>query len=304
MVNAARTQLFIWLCILQLLVFHSAAGKEAETPAQHAAASGPTSGMADVKGGKLYYESNGTGAALVLIHGGGFDRRMWDDQFNAFAAHHKVIRYDVRDFGQSPRARGDYTNAADLYELLNALHVSKAAIVGVSLGGRIAIDFALAHPDMVAALIPVATGVSGFQFSDEFLDRAQAVGAAASMQGAARAAQLWLDDPLFSQARKNPNVHHKLLEIAAANGDSWQISPADSRPAALDRLAEIRAPTLVVVGSDDIPDIQQIADIVAAKIPGAKKAVIPQTDHALNLERPDQFNRIVLEFLERTRHDP
>jgi pimeloyl-ACP methyl ester carboxylesterase len=160
---------------------------------------------------------------------------------------------------------------SDLYDLLNALHVRTASIVGLSLGGRIAIDFALAHPDMVVALVPVATGVSGYEFSDDFMDRFSRVAAAASVQGPAQAAQLWLADPLFSVARNNPALHQKLLDIATANGNSWRTGPpADSRPPALDRLSQIHAPTLVIVGSADVPELQHLADTVAGGIPGAR----------------------------------
>jgi len=257
-----------------------------------------TTGLAELPDGKLYYESVGAGPAVVLIHSGGFDRRMWDDQFMAFAHRGQVIRFDARGAGKSPMARAQYLNAEDLYGLLRFLYVRKAALIGVSLGGKIAIDFALAHPDMVTALIPVATGVSGYEFSDEFMDRYRAVASAAHVQGAARAAPLWLDDPLFHVARKDPAVYQKLLRIAEANGESWQNGPlADSRPPALARLAAIHAPTLVIVGSEDINEIRELADVVVRTVPGANKVVMPGADHALNMEQPTEFNRIVLDFL-------
>jgi pimeloyl-ACP methyl ester carboxylesterase len=112
-----------------------------------------TSGIAEVNGTKLYYEVVGEGQPLVLVHAGSFDRRIWDEQFTAFADHYKVIRYDVRGHGKSALPTKPYSDTEDLYRLLQWLHVEKAHLVGLSLGGRIIIDFTLAHPEMVGTLI-------------------------------------------------------------------------------------------------------------------------------------------------------
>src|SRR6266851_3278425 len=116
----------------------------------------PQTGFAELNGTRLYYEVAGEGHPLVLIHGGLVDRRLWDDQFDVFAQHYRVIRYDIRGFGNSDVPAGPYSNYEDLYGLLKFLGVEKAYIMGLSMGGGIDIDFTLAHPEMVAALIPVA----------------------------------------------------------------------------------------------------------------------------------------------------
>jgi 3-oxoadipate enol-lactonase len=120
-----------------------------------------------VQGTQLYYEVTGEGSPLVLVHSGGFDRRLWDEQFFAFADRHTVIRYDVRGHGESPPATKPYSDAADLYSVLQWLHLEKAHVVGLSLGGSIVIDFALAHPQMIDTLILVAPDVKNLAASCE-----------------------------------------------------------------------------------------------------------------------------------------
>jgi len=124
-------------------------------------------GFVNVKGGKLYYEVEGNGAPLVLIHAGFLDSRMWDEQFRIFAKHNKVIRYDVRGFGRSSRPKEEYSDAEDLFSLLNHLKIPKATILGISNGGRIAFDFTSTHPDMVTSLLLVAPGIRGYEGSPE-----------------------------------------------------------------------------------------------------------------------------------------
>ena len=119
-------------------------------------------GFAEIHGTQLYYETLGEGNPLVLIHGGYMDRRMWDDQFHAFAKHYRVIRYDVRGFGKSELPPVPYADRQDLFDLLNYLGVEKTYLLGLSLGGIIAIDFTLEHPTMVDALILVGSPVPGF----------------------------------------------------------------------------------------------------------------------------------------------
>src|SRR3990172_11439146 len=127
-----------------------------------------------VVGGRLYYEIKGTGHPIVLIHAGFLDRRMWDEQFEFFAKDFKVIRYDVRGFGKSSRPAEKYSDIEDLHTLLTSLKVEKTYLVGVSNGGRIAIDFTINHQSIVGALILVGSGVSGYETSEPEEDKAWA----------------------------------------------------------------------------------------------------------------------------------
>src|SRR5436309_11448713 len=126
-------------------------------------------GYAELNDTKLYYEVAGEGHPLVLLHGGLVDRRLWDDQFTVFAQHYKVIRYDMRGYGDSGLLKRDtkpYSLGKDLYALLQFLGVEKTYLIGLSMGGGLAIDFTIKHPEMVDALITVGAGVSGFTFED------------------------------------------------------------------------------------------------------------------------------------------
>src|SRR5690606_6601331 len=121
-----------------------------------------STGFADINGARLYYEVAGEGPALVLLHAGICDSRMWDDQFAAFAKHYRTVRYDLRGYGQSNPVAGRFAHYEDLRALLDHLGIERAYLIGVSFGGMIAIDFTLTYPQRVAGLILVGTGVDGY----------------------------------------------------------------------------------------------------------------------------------------------
>src|SRR5260370_21872192 len=123
------------------------------------------SGFAEVNGATLYYELAGAGSPVALLHAGIADSGMWDDQFAHVAAAHQVLRFDMPGFGQSSMPDKPYSLSDDLYGLLRQLGIGPAAIVGVSIGGATAIRFAIEHPEMVTALVPVGAGLGGFAYS-------------------------------------------------------------------------------------------------------------------------------------------
>jgi pimeloyl-ACP methyl ester carboxylesterase len=133
-------------------------------------------GMCEVNGARLAYELAGVGRPLILVHAGITDRRMWDDQFAVFAERYRVMRYDQRGFGESDFPAASFSPMEDLAGLLRALGLSGAAVVGVSMGGRAAVELALAHPELVSALVVVATGPGGWAPPEEL--RADFMGAA------------------------------------------------------------------------------------------------------------------------------
>lgn len=268
------------------------------TRAQSAPQLSVTAGFAEVNGGKLYYEVAGAGHPLVLIHGGQMDRRLWDEQFQLFAKQYRVIRYDVRGFGKSPAATAPYAGEEDLYALLKFLKVEKAYLAGLSLGGRIIIDFTLVHPEMVDALIPVAPGLSGFPFSPDpndwnILEAAQA-------GDWVKAAEFWLKSGYMAPAMENPAIAPRLRQLSIENAHENLDNPLLERrlkPAAMERLPQIHAPTLIIAGDRDVTDIHEITGLLLARIPGAKEAVIAGSGHIVNMEKPEEFNRAVLDFL-------
>ena len=256
-----------------------------------------TSGFVKVAEPVIYYEAAGGGPPVVLIHGGQMDRRMWDPQFQSWSKSYRVVRYDVRGYGRSADPTLPYSDVDDLLAVLDALSIPKAHLVGLSLGGRIAIDFTLVHPDRVASLTAVAAGMSGFQF--EAGNWPQQLRAAQENGGEA-AAELWLKDPYMVPAMEHPDLAPRIRQLVLENGRSWlqnPLLPKRLTPPAAKRLGEIRVPTLVVVGDRDVPDMQKVADALAGGVPGSRKVVVPGAGHIVNLERPSEFDRAVLGFL-------
>jgi len=266
-------------------------------------------GYADVDGAQLYYEVAGSGPAVTLLHFGLGDSRFWDDQFSVFAEHYTVVRYDYRGFGRSSMPPGEYSQRADLNGLLRFLDLQRTALVGVSMGGGLAIDYTLEHPERVSAMVAVAAGLSGYEPSDDEQEEMRRlfgpVEEAEKLGELDRAndleVHLWVDGPRRTPEQVSSAVREKVREM---NGnlyrrleESKQGRPQPLNPPATQRLGEIQVPTLVVIGDEDVPGLIHFSDIIAADIPGARKVVMRDTAHAPNMERPDQFNHIVLEFL-------
>lgn len=258
-------------------------------------------GTAEVNGTRLYYEVAGHGSCVVLIHGHGLDTRMWDDQFEIFADHHRVIRYDVRGFGRSALPAGvEFNDADDLRALLGYLEAPKAHVVGLSMGGRVALHHALLYPNATLSLILVDSSLDGFKWTEQFKASLDAISEQARQSGAQAANRMWLDHELFAPAREQARCRVKLTQIVNQySGWEWvNESPARGiDPPAGDRLAEVHVPTLVVVGERDLPDFQGIATKLAGGIPAASKVVMKNVGHMSSMENPNEFNSIVLSFL-------
>lgn len=261
-----------------------------------------TSGLAEVNGTKLYYEMKGNGPPLVLIHGGLMDRRMWDDQFDDFAEAYTVLRYDIRGYEKSEMPEGKFSHVEDLHALMKSLEIDKAYVLGLSLGGMIAIDFTLEHPQMVKALIPVAAGLNGYQYADteNLADKYQRVFKTAEKEGVDKAIELLMELPFFIPVDENSEMRQRMRRMARENYKTWS-GPQDiqvwPKPPSIERLSEIDVPTLIIIGDHDVTDIIGVADTLEARIPRAKKVVIQGAGHHVNMERPEDFNRVVLEFL-------
>ena len=263
------------------------------------------SGMLEVNGARFAYEVSGEGHPLTLLHAGIADSRMWDDQIPAFAAHYRMIRYDARGFGRTEFSAGPFSPADDLRAILDALGVEKTYLLGCSMGGGVALDFALTYPDRVDALILVGAGVSGKQPSLELVAAFQRVDEALEQQGVAQAVELesrmWVDGPNRAPDQVNPDVRRRVGEmntLAYSHADQMAQSPTQPLdPPAIGRLNEVHAPTLVIVGDNDQPDVIESAEMLAKGIPGAQFVLMSGPGHVPNMEQPDDFNRFVLEFL-------
>ncbi len=272
------------------------------------AARRPETGFAEVNGTKLYYEVLGEGHPLVLIHGGYMDRRMWDDQFAVFAEHYRVIRYDVRGFGKTELPQVSYADRQDLYDLLMFLGVEKAYVLGLSLGGVIAIDFTLDYPDMVDALVLVGSPVSGFpvelMFTEEQLQqqiqRWAPFEKAIEERDTSAMVDILMEDTTLVPSPKYHAARQSVREQLSEYSFAYVLDPAPRQkldPTAYERLAEIRVPTLIIVGDEDHFQLHKSADKLAQDIAGARRVLISETHHMPNMEKPEEFNAIVLDFL-------
>jgi pimeloyl-ACP methyl ester carboxylesterase len=257
------------------------------------------SGIAQVNGTRLYYEQAGSGPHVVLLHGGNLDSRMWDDQFDFLAKSFTVTRYDIRPYGRSALTEKGFSSVADLSALMTYLGIERASLVGLSLGGRIAIDFALTYPRRVDKLVLMGPGLSGYPFNENdesvkaMIMRAQAGDAKGAMA-------LWLQHPMMAPAMARPAIAPRIREIARNNEKIWTALPAGERipdPPAIKRLGDIRAPTLLIVGERDVPDIQKIVKLLAAGVQGARTEIIPAAAHLPNMEDPVLVNRLLERFL-------
>lgn len=266
-----------------------------------------TTGEVPINGTRFAHEITGTGYPLVLVHAGIADQRMWDEQVAAFAQHYQVIRYDMRGFGKTPmNAKQPYANSRDLHALLAYLKIERAFILGCSMGSATAIDFTLEHPETVAALIAVTSGISGFEFSDnEPLALYQEHIGAIERGDIARAseveAQYWLCGPQRTLEQVDAHILARVSEmnvIALTNKTSEQENEQQLEPPAVGRLSEISVPTLVIIGDLDDANIVTCGELLATNISGAKRVVMQGTAHLPSMERPAEFNQIVLDFLE------
>jgi 3-oxoadipate enol-lactonase len=261
----------------------------------------PEQEFAAVDGTRLYYEVAGSGEPLVLIHGFALDMHMWDDQFIPFAGHHRAIRYDLRGFGKSAVPdEAPYAHADDLAALLDYLGVPRTAIVGLSLGGEVAIDFALAYPDRTHALILADAAVGGHRWSDAWKADVRPVWRTARTDGIEQARVRWLDQPIFTPAHEHPALATRLSAMVHAySGWHWvnRDPHRNADPLATERLASIGVPTLVLLGERDVPDFHVMADCIATGIPGARKTILSDVGHTANMEAPARFNAEVLQFL-------
>lgn len=253
--------------------------------------------------GGLAYEVAGSGPALLLLHAGLTDRRMWDPQLERLARRFTVIRYDARGFGDSDDPRRRYTMHGDALEVLDALAIARAALCGVSVGGEAALDLAIATPHRVAALVAVSAAPSGWRHSPELLNALDGIEVAAETRGLDTANELelrtWLDGPFRPAGdvdrdlrRAIASTNRVLLERQAGTADLL----GGLEPPAAGRLDEVRCPVLVITGELDQPSVLAGA-FELARATGGKHVEIAGAGHLPNLERPAEFCATVERFL-------
>jgi pimeloyl-ACP methyl ester carboxylesterase len=224
--------------------------------------------FASVNGTRLYYEQTGSGPDVVLIHGLSLDRRMWAPQMPALSGF-RVTAYDVRGFGKSARVVAGHDPTDDLLALLDHLAIDRAYLVGMSMGGRIALDFALSHPRRVARLVLIGADMSGFPHPD-WGPRVAPIFEAASKGDLVRAKELWLHTvwltPVRETERLAPIVRQIVEDCPCNQLADPSLIPGGPSPSAFERLEELAVPTLTIVGEKDDPDMLAMANAVERRV--------------------------------------
>ena len=258
----------------------------------------------------LYHEVAGDGPGVALLHSTVCDSRMWDAEFAALVPRYRVVRFDLRGFGRSELPPGPFSFVDDLRTVLDRAGIEEAALVGVSGGAALALDFALAAQERVTALVLGAPAIGGLDWAADvqrFGEREDELLDAGDVDGAVELnVRAWVDGPHRGPDAVDPAVRAKVgemqrrafeVQVAAYVRDDQPGPQGRLEPPAIERLEAVRAPTLVIVGDADVDDVMERADILARRIPAARKVVLRDVAHMVNLERPAEFEALVDEFL-------
>ena len=266
--------------------------------------------IATVNRTNLAYDVAGAGPAIVFLHEGIADRTMWEREVAQLARDHRVVNPDLRGYGESDLPKGPAAWHEDVTALMAALDISRATLVGASVGASIALNVALSQPDAVAGLVLMAPGIGGRRFPAELAAAIDAIDATAAKGDYAGAAEetlrLWLDGPSRPPGTVGGALRDRLRRINAEilrreQSESEGVEVRTLSPSAAERLGDVRVPTLVIVGSDDAPFIQENARLVHAAVPGAELVVIENAAHMPNLEHPERVGEALRGFLEHHR---
>jgi len=256
------------------------------------------------EGLKIFYEISGKGDPVLLLHGNYTDSRIWRYQvFSLVAAGYKVITCDLRGSGKSDKPANAFHHTSDVLLLLNVLGLDKVTLIGSSMGGAVAIDFTLAYPERVKSLVLAAPFLNGAFVPPGMLWRMLRNYNVLQTKGEEEAVEEVIKDPYWSFLF--PKHEHKegrrlLLDILRSPGNycSWSRNLAiPLKPLAKRRLDQIKVPVLIVSGSRDHPLYHRIAKKLQSDIPQAKSHLITDSSHLPFMDKPEEFNRLLLHFL-------
>lgn len=257
----------------------------------------------DVGGSKIYYEVDGEGLPIILIHDGIVHSAIWDNQFKALAKKFKVVRYDRRGYGLSSKPKKKYSNIEDLYKIFTALNIDKAILAGISSGGRLVMDFTIAHPEKVSKIILVGAVVGGFPSSDHFATRGGRL-TASDYDDPKKLNEYYIREDPYVLAPQNKDKKENLWSLMqnfSRNVDSaknlLQIMPEQKT---IDYLNEIKIPSLIVIGEFDIPDVFIHAGVIESGIPNAQRVIIRNAGHLVPYEQAEEFDKQVMRFFDST----
>lgn len=252
-----------------------------------------------VEGAALSGERNGDGTPLVLVHGIAGDRHEWDSLLAALPADLAVLTYDLRGFGRSEAQAGlPYSHTDDLLALFDAQGIERAPLFGLSMGGGVALNFALGHPERVSRLILISPAMVGWEWSDKWRSLWRGVVDAARSGNLPLARERWLAHPMFTALRRDPYAEAELRRaLETYHGRQWIRDDQRDELPDIDRLHTLVMPTLLLAGELDFPDFRLIADILEAMAPDLHRIDYPDAGHMLHLERTAGVAQAVAEFL-------
>lgn len=255
---------------------------------------------------EIYYEEKGQGLPLIMIHGGFLDCRMWDEQFEYFASKFRVVRYDVRNHGKSKSVDVEYKHYVDLKALMDHLKIEKTILMGLSMGGSIASDFAVNYPERMLSLILVGPGLTGYEIiSQEVLEYLRNYREAVEAEDLERLTEVflqgWTDGPYRKPEEVNSKVRRKSKMMIEGTLNIYNKNSIEKsvEPPTIKRLEEIKVPTFIVFGNLDMPDIKSICKIYRSNIPKSEMITIDGAAHLVSLEKPAEFNKNLEKFLSR-----
>jgi 3-oxoadipate enol-lactonase len=234
---------------------------------------------------------DGDGPPLVLVHAGVADHRMWEPLVPLLTDRHRVVRYDLRGFGEAPAPSQEFSASDDLAELLDALEIDRAELVGCSNGGRVALQFAIERPERVTRLTLLSASLPEHDWSADVIAVWEAEEAAADLDAVVEGnVRAWLAGPRRRLEDLDPGLRALAADMARKTEEGYLAAEAEERtpaPPLGERLGAVTAPALVVDAELDFPDYAAIADRIAAGIPGARRATIDGAGHLSPLERPE-----------------
>jgi len=255
---------------------------------------------------KLYYEDEGSGDPVLLIHGHTQDRRIWDPVMPELReAGIRVLRPDLRGHGRSSRPDSGFhwiDHAADMAAVLDDAGVDSAAVVGYSVGGGIAFEMALTMVGRVESLLLMSPVMPDRAFEPAFMENLMQVARVARTDGIAAAmAGPWAENPLFEFSFSRPGIREAAEKITRDfPGAEYLATKRDAVERSWtvpDRLVEIEAPTVVLAGNRETPGFRAWAEEAAAGIPGARLEVFEDCGHLLPLEEPDRVAQAIIEMV-------
>jgi pimeloyl-ACP methyl ester carboxylesterase len=241
----------------------------------------------------LAHEVAGEGPGLLLVHAGVCDRRMWDGIFEDLARDHRVLRVDMRGFGETPEATEPHILGDDLHDALDAAGIDRAIVVGNSFGGRSSLELAVLHPERVSALLLLATGIPDHDWSEQvrrFGAEEERLIEAGDIDGAvALNVEMWSRGPYGDRVAE---MQRRAFDLMS---DDY-VDPTGLDPPLSDQVGAIGCPTLIVSGEEDVPDFAEIADMLASRIPGAQRRSVARAGHLISMDRPGEVLALVREL--------